>query len=377
MSGLVGDYRLWYRITPGFVADPSADAFVAVALMAAMAWNEPLELAPPAAVSPLLLGNLERLQEIFHVWNPALQRVPVVAAAAPPPAPRPGSGAFFSGGVDSLYTFLRNEAEITHLVQLHGFEYRRQNRSLAQEAEERNRRFAASRRRELVIVETNVRELFEKHNVHIYTYHGALLASVAHLLGFHRAWVPSSQSWASLSPWGSSPVTDPLWSTESVEIVHDGCEARRHDKVRRLAQDPDTLALLRVCPENKVYNCGRCEKCLRTRAVLRMLGLTSPNLPPLGDLRPVRGLRFHSHWQRAEWIDNLRLAVEVGDRALARAISVAIARYDARQALRSLDQAFLGGGLRQLRARLRGAAPVDDEPILPSPTEPDLDPSRR
>ena len=114
--------------------------------MAAMARDEPLELAPPATVSPaLLLGNLERLQEIFHVWNPALRRVPVVATAGPPPPPRPGSAAFFSGGVDSLYTFLRNEAEITHLVQLHGFEYRRQNRSLAHEAEERNRRFAEGR----------------------------------------------------------------------------------------------------------------------------------------------------------------------------------------------------------------------------------------
>ena len=371
MSGLVGEYRLSYRITPGLVSEPSPDAFVAIALMAAMVRNEPLELAPPATASPLLLSNLERLQEIFHVWNPAFRRVPVIATAAVPPPPRPGSAAFFSGGVDSLYTFLQNETEITHLIQLHGFEYRRQNRSLAQEAEERNRRFADARRRQLVIVETNVRELFEAHNVHIYAYHGACLASVAHVLGFARVRVPASRSWAGLGPWGSDPITDPLWSTESVEIVHHGCGAKRPDKVRRLGADAQSLALLRVCPQNSVYNCGRCEKCLRTRVVLRMLGLSSPNLPPLDDVRPLRGLRLDYPWQRADWIDNLCLAVEVGDRPAARAISVAIARYDTKQALRSLDRAVLSGSLRRLRARLLGAA-SQVGPILPSAPEPEL-----
>ena len=107
-----------------------------------------------------------------------------------------------------------------------------------------------------------------------------------------------------------------------------------------------------------------------------MLGLTSPNRPPLDDVRPVWGLRLRSSWQLEDWTDNLRLAFEVGDRPLARAISFAIARYDAKQALRSLDRALLGGGLRRLRARVRDAAPMD-EPILPSSPEPDLEPSRR
>ena len=48
-------------------------------------------------------------------------------------------------------------------------------RSLAEEAERENRRFAAARARELITVESNFRELFEGHRIHTNLYHGAVL----------------------------------------------------------------------------------------------------------------------------------------------------------------------------------------------------------
>jgi hypothetical protein len=365
ISADIGGFRLWYRITPGGVLAPSADAFLAAALLPAMVRGEPLELAG-ATASPRLLRGLDQIQVVFATWRRELQPVAVVAAEAPPLAPRPGVVSFFSGGVDSLHTFLERQDEITHAVQIHGFEYRRQNRALAEEAEHANRRFVEGRQRQLVVVESNFREFYEGHRIHSHLYHGGVLASIALTLGFARAYVPASDTWDGLSPWGSHPVTDPLWGTESVEIVHHGVDARRVDKLRRLGREQDALELLRVCPANTVYSCGSCEKCVRTRVLMRVLGIRSPRLPDLGDLAPVRRLRVTDGGTRFVWQQNLEAAVEAGDRALARAISLAIARYDVRRAALSLERALLGGRLLRAKRALRRALgrPVGETPEL-------------
>ena len=72
----------------------------------------------------------------------------------------------------------------------------------------------------------------------------------------------------------SHPALDPLWSTEAVEVVHDGAETRRVDKVAALAASPLALRYLRVCWENRggAYNCGRCGKCMRTMVDLDLAG---------------------------------------------------------------------------------------------------------
>jgi hypothetical protein len=69
-------------------------------------------------------------------------------------------------------------------------------------------------------------------------------------------------------------MLDPLWSTEDVEIVHDGCKADRVKKAALIAKSEIALRNLRVCffrPEDGL-NCGQCEKCLRSMANLRAVG---------------------------------------------------------------------------------------------------------
>lgn len=374
LSGAIGEFRLWLRIAPGGHTAPVAEPFLVMGLLAAMAGGEPLELAPDLTASPRLLAALPHLQSVFSTWNRSLQTVEVSAVPASPPPPREGVGAFFSGGVDSLYTFAERRTEISHLVHLHGFDYRRQNRTLAEEAEEENRRFAAAHDLQVVTVESNFRELFEEHRIHTNLYHGAVLGAVALALSFSRVYVPASFTWGQLVPWGSHPLTDSFWSTESVEIVHHGNEARRLDKLRRIADVPEALTLLRVCPTNTVYSCGVCEKCLRTRVALRLLGLTSPRLSPLDDLRPIRKLHVRSHAYRIAWQESLEAAVEAGDRSLARAIASSLARFDVRWALRSIDRAYLGGRIRGVLGRLRRLVePPETTPDKTEPAPPDVE----
>src|SRR5262249_48716637 len=151
-------------------------------------------------------------------------------------------------------------------------------------------------------------------------YSGGGLASIALASALSRVYIASSYTYTELFPLGSHVVTDRLWSSEATEIVHDGAEAFRSDKLRKIAQDPVLLAGLRVCWQDAGYNCGKCEKCLRTMCALRALGLVTPTLPPLTSAAPVKRLRIYDNIDLTHFLDNERLAREANDRELQRAL---------------------------------------------------------
>src|SRR6185436_13064183 len=164
------------------------------------------------------------------------------------------AGLFFSCGVDSFYSLLKDldapaDAErVTHLITMYGFDIRTRNRPLFDMLADRAARVAAETGRRLVTVETNTRQLFDS-IVGWDFYHGAVLASTALALGgrLRRCAIPSTHAYSELLPWGSDPLLDPLWSTASLSIIHDGCEAKRTEKLKQLAQWPLALEHLRVC----------------------------------------------------------------------------------------------------------------------------------
>src|SRR6185369_5970784 len=106
------------------------------------------------------------------------------------------------------------------------------------------------------------------------------------------------------------------------QIVHDGAEASRTEKVRCIAKNQEALDWLRVCGNDTVdYNCGSCEKCLRTMMSLRLLNASSAALPPLRTMRDVRKIKLGD---QNEWLyarDNHALATSVGDRDAVRALA--------------------------------------------------------
>jgi len=81
-----------------------------------------------------------------------------------------------------------------------------------------------------------------------------------------------------------------------MEIVHDGAEARRVDKIARIvSRHPLALKHLRVCLYNQESprNCGHCKKCARTMMALELIGkLRDTNMFPLVSRQELaRGLR--------------------------------------------------------------------------------------
>src|SRR5690606_15969959 len=74
---------------------------------------------------------------------------------------------------------------------------------------------------------------------------------------------------------GTNILTDAMFSSEYLDIIHDGAEAERAEKVVSIVDwEPDlVLDNLRVCHRNQGgwSNCGACYKCARTAVVLAII----------------------------------------------------------------------------------------------------------
>jgi len=324
-------HEIWYTSTAGPLAD-DPEVFLAAALLPAMRCGVPVQI--PRPVSVRLLRATARIGEILHAWDPALERVPVDAAGVrvTPGVAGRGIGLFFSGGVDSFYSLLKHQERVTHLIFAHGFDVPLENRALRARISEALRGVAADLGKPLIEVDTNLREFSDAYTWWSRHYHGAALASVALLLGrqLQRAYVASTYPISHLIPWGSHPAVDPLWSTELMEIVHDGCEATRLEKTAAIANWELALRRLRVCFENPdgTYNCGRCEKCVRTMVHLRLAGGLDrcPAFAQPLDLDRLVRLRIPDH-NREYFAESLAVLERTGrDPALARALRSCLIR---------------------------------------------------
>jgi hypothetical protein len=206
------------------------------------------------------------------------------------PVPERSTFAFFSGGVDSFYTALQNDAEIEALVHVHGFDVRLQSTGLRTRMSRSINAAADELGCELIEVEANLRDTSD-HYLTTWFYHGAFLASVAHALTgrFLRALIPASLSYGELPPLGSHPFLDPLWSSETTQIVCDGI-IPRGKKLKAISHSNAAMSHLRVCwEEDTEYNCGRCPKCARTAALLYASGALE-RCRTLPDRVPMRAL---------------------------------------------------------------------------------------
>ena len=285
------EHDLWYAAGEVPLAR-SADAALVAGLLVAMRRGEPLRVADP--ISPRLLEAVDEIQAILSAWDRRYRAVEVIAEPGEPAgaAREVGTASFFTGGVDSWYTALRHRDALDALVYVHGFDVRLADATRRERVSAWLREGAEALGIPLVEVATNLRDI-TRPICGWHLYHGAALASVALLLGgrFDRVLLPATHTYRDLMPLGSHPLLDPLWSTEPVELVHEGA-ANRVDKLAVVAEFEPALASLRACwQEDAVdHNCGRCEKCLRTMAGLRLLGVldrapTFPGELPLGRLR--------------------------------------------------------------------------------------------
>ena len=255
---------------------PSREALVALTLFPAMKAGAELQVG--GELSACLLEALPKLQEVYHGWFPdSFQRI-AVTEATPVERTNPGAGrvgVFFSGGVDGWHTLLKHRDSVTDLILVWGFDIPLDKPGLFEQTRQNALKVAQEFGMNLVVVKTNLRDFTEPHVVWNWMF-GAGLCAVGHLLSgeFKRVYTSAGQWYGHQIPAASHILLDPNWSSESLQVVYEGLDTTRLEKVRELAQYDVALQTLRVCWRNpgEVYNCGWCEKCLRTMVALQIVG---------------------------------------------------------------------------------------------------------
>lgn len=263
-----------------------SDPFVPIAVLAAMRLRAPLRI--DGTVSARVLANLPRIQQMISSWYPTFGVVSVEATARQVATERGGRNAsFFSGGIDSFYTARTHAGEIDDLVFVHGFDVGLHKTALREQVSAALQAAAAELGKSLIEVETNLRTLTDHFADWNKVSHGAALACVALALPAvcKHIYVPSTFSGGFYPPHGSHPELDPLWGTETLQIVHDTGDLDRWQKLASMLQDATVQRYLRSCWENRggAYNCGECAGCLQTMALLRLHGVSDRfrTYPPL------------------------------------------------------------------------------------------------
>lgn len=320
-----------------------ADAGLAAVLLAAMRRGEDLHVA--GEVSPRLLRSCEAVQDVLTTWDRTLRPtdrwyrrigISAPATASSGQAERAtATAAFFTGGVDSFHTAITEREHLDALIYVDGFDVDIDDHDRLAAVHEHLHDAAARLGLPLHVVRTDLRRFGDVAGLGWPDHHGAALASVAHLLApwFGTVLVPATHTYGHLEGLGSHPLLDPLWSSELVELVHHGAAANRVDKLQAIADEPAVQRHLRVCWEQPdgAYNCGRCEKCVRTAAAARAAGVADrlETLPPV----PTREIaRARATGRGSPW-DEIRISLaESGtDPELERAVHRVLARHRRRR----------------------------------------------
>lgn len=270
----------------------TADPWAVLMLPIAVMLGEDIHLDLP--VDQLLFENLTGLQRIWTSWHPDLHQVGIDAPRCEPVADssdrrdRPKrSAAFFSGGVDSLFTLLRHNdvplgqgtRAVDDLLCIAGFNTPPRStdgmcRRLGPMAERFHKHFFP--------IVTNLRyspqpiDTPYSNSLHmIYLAHGAVLGTMAHLFAprFDEVVIPGSDDYTNLEPYGSHPLTDPLFSSRRLRLIQDGATWMRVERTAAIAEANAPLDGLHVCWQDwELGNCSKCLKCLYTMATLDVLG---------------------------------------------------------------------------------------------------------
>lgn len=325
-------YEIFFR-SNDIELTKNTEVLLSVGLLPAMKTGS--TLVAEGTISQKLFNAIEPISTFFHTLNPHLKRIKI-KNLVPRPANPPKEnrvGMFFSAGVDSFYSLLKHQEEITDLIFIRGFDIPLTDQVLLKKTSEVIREIGLKFCKRVIEVETNLRSFYEHSFIKPYLRwqygHGPALASVGHVLFpfFWRIYIAASHTFAdSYPPYLSShPDSDPLWSTETLEFIHDGCEATRVNKAAWIAKSDLALESLRVCGKNTggAYNCGVCEKCLRTMINLYCVGALErcTTFNTKIDIKRISELKIRDFGERAHFNENLQaLKNRSADRALYEAL---------------------------------------------------------
>jgi hypothetical protein len=235
-------------------------------------------------IDPVAAANAETLSRIWAMWMPMHFRPLRLVSGARTIAPSRGARErllFFSGGVDSTYRLISQpRLPKAYALTIHGMDYRPDDEARFRALLEKTQPLLEEWNGHRVTIRTDVTKYGNAT-----VFHGFTLAGCAMLLSdlFETAELSADHTWEQdlmAGPSGTNHVTNRYlrgsdWRLESVSG-----DVTRTEKVAAIAKNETACRSISFCTDKTVrpHNCGRCAKCLRTKA---MFMVTSGIVPPI------------------------------------------------------------------------------------------------
>jgi hypothetical protein len=287
--------------------EPNGNFAIAAVLPTAMEHGRSLHYG--GEVDSDFLEQIEENMAAWCRWRPDLFR-PVNLSAdveAAPRLPRSRQAIMaFSGGLDSTFALHahkhnllgRRALDVQASTLIQGFDLALDDQSAFDMAHRHVKAILDSYGVRLNVVRTNWQKPFA---VKWGMTHVLGIAAVLHL--FHRQFgfgvfaddIPYEDQ---VTPWSSNAITNQMLGGGAYPIRSAGAAWSRTEKTAIIAKNPVVLDHIRVCYEHPELgeNCGRCEKCLRTKLNFYANGVSLvPALGPRITVEDVRSIEIPRH----------------------------------------------------------------------------------
>ena len=306
--------KLWFSVPSQYedwLTDDVYDAFLVAVLYPAMYYKEDIEIT--GDVTKRVYYNIvSNVTAIVKMYDNSF-RVPKITVSGYAKAKKGDVlhvGTGFSGGVDSFSTLYDHyfttddpDYKIDTLFFFHIGQYG--DVKLPETWERAKNRFSIT---ENFAKEVNMNTCFMSTNLFDFylpkwEFDAGVLCRIASVLVFQRVlkryYICNDYSYGEMIDLGdvyrsghmdladmSNPYIMPLLSPEGLEIVCDGMQYTRGDKIEKIADNPLVAKFLNVCigkSTTKAVNCGICYKCLHTMLTFDIIGKLN-NLEKVFDL---------------------------------------------------------------------------------------------
>ncbi|WP_138429439.1 hypothetical protein [Fodinibius saliphilus] len=361
---------IYFEVDKQFSSDISCnpDAFFLATLFPALYYGEQ-RYTIDEAISPALYQGVKDVLGLYRHWyyrdKHELITLEIETKGKKTQDTRNKNAAFFfSGGIDSYSTFVDNRqiypkehpGYIKDGVIVFGLE----------QDDPKKFGYVFSMLKEVVSrlevtllpVYTNIylnyREEDASNNFYfwIWEFQGAALAAIAHILSnrFSTVSIASSLRVSNITPYGSHPLLEPNFSSNNLQIRHDGLIYSRLEKVKMVTDYLSVPFNLRVCNYFKKYkhnnlNCGRCEKCIRTMLEFLVLGkLNKMDSFPYDNVTAemvLKGVKITSDDMIAPYTDLIPPLREIGRKDLANLLESKLNKYNSIKNKASGSNTFL------------------------------------
>lgn len=255
----------------------SINAIPFAAVMAPISWAFGANLIL-SSLDHKYISSLESINNVFKKWFPKRwsfrSKLTTVPTENNPSTSR--YGMLFSGGLDSLTTYIRNKDKNPALFTIFGIDIPLSESNFIAQCKEKFNEFATTQGLEINYINTNVINVINFKKLQRYSKnwygevaHGLMLTSITAPINYgylKHLLIASSHTEDFRNPWGSNIAIDGLIHWGNTAVLHDGYGIIRSKKIANYFQkDEEFYKYLRVClSQFEQFNCSKCEKCSRT-----------------------------------------------------------------------------------------------------------------